>query len=298
MNKLKQKLFKFFNNDEKSNLLLEIPNINEYELSVVYKNKIILRGGNTEDYTKKYDNKTGNYYIKINDNKYYYRVERYSPLNDNQEVFIDLITIKDEYKNNIHCGSIQLDKKRRIANILSLGNSSKCIKSMNPDIKFKYGDIIFQIMMYICKKENLIKIELTDNANITCGNYKLKLSYLKTMTHGLSHYAKYGFTPKELIDKDILDRNYQIYMNNPKINKLELIQMIKSNKNEKIVNHLINVLNKINDQNVIIKKFILMIMSDLENNEYCEFVNNIYKKLFIYAGYKPLLSHDYELEIK
>ncbi len=301
MNNLKQKLFKFFNNEEKSNLLQRIPNLNEYNLVLSKRKNLILKGGNkeTEDYeniyNNIYNNKSGKFYLKINDNKYYYRTDRYSP--SNNEIFIDLITLKDEYKNNIHCGSIQIDKSRGIANILSLGNSTLCIESKNPNIKFKYGDIIFQIMIYICKKENIKKIELTDNSNITCANHKLKLSYLKTMTHGLPHYAKYGFIPKDSDDKIIFDQNYQIYLQNPRINKSELINLIKGTTDKKIISQIIKVLNEINEQNISIKKFISMVTTNLENNQFCELANKIYKKLYISAGYKPLLSQDYKLKL-
>ena len=107
--------------------------------------KIKLIGGVSNDYIKKYNNETGKYNITLNGNQYYYNVERYSYIDekdvkDDKFTFIDLITIKDEYKNNIHCGSIAIDtktKKATKATITSLGNSPKCLIS-NGNVEFKY----------------------------------------------------------------------------------------------------------------------------------------------------------------
>ena len=49
---------------------------------------------------------------------------------------IDLITIKNKYKTNIHCGSIQINIQEKIANIISLGRSQKCLYVNDSNIKF------------------------------------------------------------------------------------------------------------------------------------------------------------------
>ncbi len=311
METLKLKLFSILNNEQKTNLLSLIPNIREYEFVDFTNKNLILRGGNEHisEYKNKYDMKSGKYYLRTNNNKYYYRVERYLPKDDNNIIFIDLITIKDKYNTNIDCGVIQIDRKKQKSNIISLGNSTKCIKSENKNIKFKYGssvlrpqscyarDILFQIMIYICTKENIKKIELTDNSNIRCGDHKLNLSYLKTITHGKPHYVKYGFNIKDPDDKKTLIDNYKRYLEDPKIPKKELIDMIKGKANKEVINHLSLEIERYRQEEIPIKEFILMISKDLTNNEYCELVNNIYKKLYIYGGYKLYLSNDYELEI-
>lgn len=204
-------------NEQKTLLLLKIPYINLFKLQKIYtqeiklclisgahqknediflgfKKNINLIGGNLEEkkdninydkeYNKEYDNNTGNFNIDINDNKYYYRVERYSTgegtkYEDTQEIklclisgahqkidnnfigckkfkFIDFITIKNKYKGLVDCGSISVDIKNKTATITSLGNDSKCLKSKN-NIEFKYGDIMYQIMLHICKKEKIKK---------------------------------------------------------------------------------------------------------------------------------------------
>ena len=297
MSILREKLIKILNSEERINLMNMKISLNNYKYEYKKDRNIIfaLRGGNNKykEYDKNYDNKTGKYNIIIDDNKYYYRVERYS--GDEDFRIIDIISIKDEYKNNIDCGSIQIDKKQRIATIISLGNSNKCIKSDNKKVKFKYGDIIFQIMMNICKKENLRKIELSDNSNINCSGYSLILNYIKTMTHGIPHYYKYGFKFKLENDNKILNNNYKNYMKDPKINKNDLLEIIKNKGSVNIINHLYKVINKLSKEEISIKKFILLLTQDLENREYCELTNNIYITLYEYGGYKPYYSKSYEL---
>lgn len=198
--------------EQKTMLLVKIPYINMFKLTSGYDNKIKLIGGEPNDYNKKYNYETGKYNIVLNGNQYYYNVERYSYVDeknvkDDRFTFIDLITIKDKYKNNIHCGSIAIDTKTKKATITSLGNSPKCLIS-NGNVEFKYGDILFQIMINICKKENVRQIELTDNSYRQCGrlsldsnlatlgSVNLSLDFLKTMTQGFTHYYKYGFKYK------------------------------------------------------------------------------------------------------
>ena len=227
--------------------------INLFKLQKTYKQNINLIGGDPKDiidFDKEYDNNTGKFNIDIDTqekklcfisgahhkidnnflgckNKYYYRVERYSTnegtkYEDNNNKFIDFITIKDKYKNFVDCGSISINIKNKTASITSLGNSPKCLRSTN-NVKFKYGDILFQIMLSICKKENLKEIELTDNSNRKCGDIDLSLDYLKTLTHGFPHYHKYGFKFKNDEDNKILNDNYKNYQNDPKITKNKLL---------------------------------------------------------------------------
>jgi hypothetical protein len=117
--------------------LLNIQNINQYKLISSHNKNFVLTGGsnNIEEYENIYDNKSGKYNIGLNGNKYYYQIERYSL--DKEFRIINLITIKDKYKNTVHCCSIQIDRKDKITNIISLGNSNKCLKSIE-GVEFKY----------------------------------------------------------------------------------------------------------------------------------------------------------------
>ena len=300
---------KNMSNEQKTLLLMKIPYINLFKLQQTYKQNINLIGGNPnenidyeKEYDKKYDNNMGKFNVEINNNKYYYKVERYSTgegtnHEDKKFKFIDFITIKDKYKEFVDCGSISIDIKNKKATITSLGNSQKCLKSKN-NIEFKYGDILFQIMLYICKKEKLKKIELTDNSYKKCGNVELSLDYLKTLTHGFPHYYKYGFKFKDDGDNEILKDNYYNYLNDPKITKIKLLSLLTKKKvDEKTIESINKVLDKLPNNEISIKKIIKLYTLDLTNKENCNLLYKIYKELYIEAGYK-LLSKDYVLNLK
>lgn len=309
---------KHMTNNQKTLFLLKIPNINSFKLNSIYKKNINLVGGNLKynknghidwdkEFKNKYNKNSGKFNIVIDDNKYYYKVERYSSneneINEDTEFkFIDLITIEDEYENNIDCGNIVIDIKNNTASITSLGSNTKCIKSKN-NIKFKYGDILFQIMLYICKKENIKQIEITDNAYIQCGSIRLNLNCLKTLTHGYPHYHKYGFIYKNKKDNKILEKNKQIFTSEPKINKNQLVLLIKNNFDKKnIIETVINILNKYEkkyNNNVIpIQKFVKLLSLDLNNTNFCELLESIYMDLFEIAGYSKYFTQDFVLVLK
>lgn len=308
MNSIKYKIMANMTDDQKTILLLKIPYINMFKPISNYENKIKLIGGALNDFNKKYNNRTGKYNIELNGNRYYYNVERYSYTDekgvaDNKFTFIDLITIKDKYKNNIHCGSIAIDTKTKRATITSLGNSPKCITSENNDVVYKYGDILFQIMIDICKKENVKAIELTDNSYVLCcaGDVNLSLDYLKTMTQGLTHYSKYGFKYKRDYDNTILKKNHKHFLTDPTI-KADII--LKLLKNKKIDDETIDKIKKLfeiykkdtNSDNISVKKFVKFYTEDLTNKKRCAFIERIYGELYILAGYKTYLTKDYILQ--
>ena len=307
MNSIKHKIMKYMTNEQRTLLLLKIPYINLFKLENTYIKNIKLIGGDPneiikyeKEYNKKYDKDTGKFYININNNKYYYRVERYSSgenesNEDKQYKFIDLITIKDKYKNYIDCGSIAIDTINNIATITSLGSNIKCLKSKN-NVEFKYGDILFQIMLYLCKKEKIIKIELTDNSYRQCGNITLSLNYLKTLTHGIPHYYKYGFKYKYDKDNKILKENHKHFITDPKMKKNDLILLIKEKKiDDNVIKQLIKILGSDKTDKVSIKRFVKMITLDLNNIEYCNLIEKIYIDLLEIAGYITYYTKDFEL---
>lgn len=309
MNSIKHRIMKNMTNEQKTLFLLKIPFVNLFELQKIYKKNINLIGGNQKknidydkEFNKEYDNNTGKFNVEIDDNKYYYRVERYSTgegtkFEDKKFKFIDFITIKNKYNGIVDCGSISIDVKNKIATITSLGNDSKCLKSKN-NVKFKYGDIMYQIMLYICKKEKIKKIEITDNSYRKCGDIELSLDYLKILTHGFPHYHKYGFRFKYNKDNEILIENNNNFQNDPKITKNKLLSLLKNNNvDENLIDKIIKVFDKLKNNEISIKKIVDLFTSDLNNKENCDLIYKIYIDLYKEAGYKPYFTKDYILNI-
>lgn len=235
----------------------------------------------------------------VNNNEYYYyNVERYMPPNDSN-IFIDMVSInKKNYQDddNKICGSIQIDKTNNHATIISLGKQYRCIKPIDNNVSFKYGDITFQIMLDICKRENIKYINLTDNAHITCGDNNINLDLLKTMTHGMTHYRKYGFKFKNYIDEETYIFNKKLYDTIPTIKKNKLIDLIKST-DSKIKNKVIDILMKFNKNDISVRKFIGILTLDLENIEMCKLAHDLYPILFVKSGYKSYLTDSFYLNL-
>lgn len=307
MNSIKHKIMTNMTNEQKTIFLLKIPYINMFKLMSNCENKIKLIDGEPNDYNKKYNNETGKYNITLNGNQYYYNVERFSyvdekDVKDDKFTFIDLITIKDKYKNNIHCGSIAIDTKAKKATITSLGSSPKCLISTG-NIEFKYGDILFQIMINISKKENVKQIEITDNSYRQCGDVNLSLDYLKTMTHGFTHYHKYGFRYKYEPDNKILKENHEHFLTAPTIKANKILTLLNEKKIDDKTIEKIKKLFEIykketNSDYISVKKFVKFYTNDLTNIEYCKFIEKLYIDLYKLAGYKPYFTKDYYLKLK
>lgn len=62
------------------------------------------------------------------------------------------------------CGLILIDKERNEANVQSVSNYSDCVSCKNPNINYKVGAIMIQIIIHECKKLKIKKITLEDNS--------------------------------------------------------------------------------------------------------------------------------------
>ena len=157
-------------------------------------------------------------------------------------------------------------------------------------------------MINICKKENVKTIELTDNSYRQCGDVNLSLDYLKTMTHGFTHYHKYGFKYKYVSDNKTLKKNHELFLTNPTI-KADVI--LKILKNKKIDNETIDIIKKLfetykkdtKSDDISVKKFIKFHTTDLTNKKRCKFIERIYIDLYKKAGYKTYFTKDYILKL-
>lgn len=122
---------------------------------------------------------------------------------------------------------------------------------------------------------------------------------MKTLTHGFPHYHKYGFKFKYEKDNEILKENYNNYQNNPKITKSKLLLLLKKNNvNEKSIETVTKVFNKLKNNEISIQKFVKLYTLDLTNKENCDLIYKIYIELYKEAGYKLYYTKDYILNLK
>jgi hypothetical protein len=194
--------------------------------------------------------------------------------------------------------------------IQSISNQDDCIKSEDNRYKYKVGDILMQIIIQLVKEKKLFshikQIELTDISKKMCYGIGLQLIYLRTITHGIPYYAKYGFRPNNEEDYDIFKYN----RNNFKLNKtitndklLQIIEKSKSNDNNSYKKYFYDY---IKSNNIINPKILLTDMIKVMNNtndvnekkEICNFIHKIYKKIFNILGYKDYENKIWILEIR
>lgn len=230
-----KKLYNSLDNNQRYKITF-IENIENFKLKfnkkIKLNGKYIMHGGTVQNNTYIYNedklNRLDKEIVEIDNNQYYYNVERYESFGDDDNLMIDIVSIKKKnYEDESEiCGSIQIDKKLKIATILSLGNNIKCIRLKKGNDIYKNGDIVFQIMVDICKKEGIIQIHLTDNSYKKCGYNNLNLDILKTLTHGKTHYMKYGFKFKKRSEHNRFEYNKKILLSLPIIAKKELINLI------------------------------------------------------------------------
>lgn len=188
----------------------------------------------------------------INDKKYYVDIEK-SLIEDDK---------KDEYQlsflslnnSNTTYGIILINVNTKEAIIQDVGNLEYCVvDDENKDIK-KKGFIIMNIMIDLCKKNNISNIKLADNSYHICKNVKIQLIYARTLTHGLPYYSKFGFMPINEKNVKVMKNNYKIMKKIKDFNLLkfipkndkycELIKIIKKNKNKNLKNLLKYILDK------------------------------------------------------
>jgi len=198
--------------------------------------------------------------------------------------------------------------------IQAIMNQDDCVKSEDKNDVYKVGDILMQIIIQLVKKDKSLshikQIELSDTSKKMCYNIGIELLYLRTITHGIPFYAKYGFKPEYDVDRDTFRYN----RNNFKLNKtitndelFKIIEKVKINKNKKTNNiYKKYFYNYIKDNNIINPKILLTNMIKVMNNtndvnekkEICNIVNFIYKDIYRILGYKDYRKKIWILKIR
>jgi hypothetical protein len=252
--------------------------------------------------------------IKLKDGKTYeYHIDTIVPYDDNKKQ----ISFLNLTETNDNCMFLFFDTQNSKENTLyiqSISNQDDFIKSEDNRYKFKVGDILMQIIIQLVKENKLFshikQIELTDISKKMCYGIGLQLIYLRTITHGIPYYAKYGFRPNNEEDYDIFKYNRNNYKLNKTITNDELfkiIEKVKINKNKK-TNKVYKkyFYNYIKDNNIINPKILLTNMIKVMNNtddvnekkEICNIVDSIYKNIYRILGYKDYRKKIWILKIR
>lgn len=259
--------------------------------------------------------------IIIDNNEYFYNIETGITVNaKKQEYTLKLITL-DGYEG---CGTILYSLLSKKANISNVYSANECIFTKDPNIKYKVGDILMQIMIYICRQLKIKYLELTDNSNYPFTGEGIKLSIFRTMTKGEPYYMKFGFL--NIIEKNKINENKSVYKKKPKMNADEILKIIKNNidTEDQYYNDAINILNKVTKKvknNIIdVTAFVNYIFAKAKDeeknieivrdknaknvrnrialiNKYSYILNRIMIDLYTKSGYKLLTNEKYILEL-
>ena len=245
--------------------------------------------------------------IKINlrNNKYEARIYKYDDGYLNTINFVKIHSIFnnniDDFDENDNCGILIIDKENN-AVIQSINNYTDCIKCFN-NKSLKIGEILLQIMIGICVYKNVNKIQLTDNSYLECGNEKIPLIYLRTLTKGEPYYIKFNFLPinhnkkGDRVENEYYKNELQIYKDNidifnknPTIKKNKLIKILNYKKFDEIKDkNMIEYINNIlipsfNDESILISKFVGDLIKDKKKIS-CHLLNYILMNLYDKCGY-------------
>ena len=253
------------------------------------------------------------YDIKLKDNKtYYYNINAIEPIGKTKYKMLFL-----NFDNINECACLTFGTKKSKDNVLRIDGIKSfedCIMCKDNKHKFKSGDILMQIIMELVKNDpnfsHITKIELADSSQKSCYNIGLRLVYLRTMTHGIPYYAKFGFRPMLKTDyKNVFDYNRNNFKLNKTITRDELLNIIK-NKKINMSKKTYEIYEKYMKKNIVNKKIInpILLISQIikmadnsvvenKNNKIkieeknkliglCDFISNIYIDIYEFLGYK------------
>lgn len=323
-------LFKNINYKNK----LEIQNI----LNVIHKNLKTSKAYLTKE-THKLNFKSQHggkkYEILLADNKTYeYHLSTIEPVDNNHKMmhFINLNEDFDSRKQSSHfCGqedclfliydTVESGKNTLI--IQGITNRDDCIKCKDDCIKckdeshvYKTGDILMQILFKLINKSSKFShikvIKLSDISKKMCYNVGIELKYLRTITHGIPYYAKYGFRPATKYDQDVFKHNRNLFDKNKFVDSSVVLKLIEDNKNKFGINIYNDVYKKyfytylLQHENINTVDFITNIISltelkDITKKEkkgICKFLHSIYKDLYKIIGYREYNEDKWYLRIR
>ena len=172
--------------------------------------------------------------IKLENGKTYeYHIDTIVPYDDTKTQ-ISFMNLTETHDNCVFLFFDNSDSKDNTLYIQAIMNQDDCIKSEDKNDVYKVGDILMQIIIQLVKKDKSLshikQIELSDTSKKMCYNIGLDLKYLRTITHGIPFYAKYGFIPNNEENYNIFKYNRNNYKLNRTITNNELFKIIEKSK--------------------------------------------------------------------
>lgn len=264
----------------------------------------------------KFKNQIGGeaYEIELKDgNTFYYNINDVEPIGKSKYKMLFMT-----FDGINECACLTFGKKESnnaVLRIDGIKSFDDCILCKDKEHKFKSGDILMQIILELVKNNpeftHIKQIELADSSQKKCYDIGLKLIYLRTITHGIPYYAKFGFRPMLKTDyKDVFVHNRNNFKLNKMMTKNELLNIIKKKKinmtentfeiyekylkkhilNNEIINPVILILQtiKIVDNSIVENKNQKIKIIECKNDlrGLCDFISNIYIDIYKFLGYK------------
>jgi len=252
--------------------------------------------------------------IDIKNTKYQTKIYEYDDGYSKTINFVKINSIfnkkEDDFNEDEFCGILIFDYENN-ATIQSINNYNDCVKCFE-NKSFKVGEILFRIMICICVFKKIKKIHLIDNSYLECGNDKIPLINLRTITQGKPYYAKYGFYPinhNENGENDYYRNELQIYRDNidtfntnPTIKKNKLIKILNYKKfdeikDKKMIEYLNNILiqyiNSFKSNKIPIKDVVIFMINEKKKIP-CLLLMNIIMPLFYGCGYNQYKYKHFE----
>ena len=242
--------------------------------------------------------------IKLENGKTYeYHIDTIVPYDDTKTQ-ISFMNLTETHDNCVFLFFDNSDSKDNTLYIQAIMNQDDCIKSEDKNDVYKVGDILMQIIIQLVKKDKSLshikQIELSDTSKKMCYNIGLDLKYLRTITHGIPFYAKYGFIPNNEENYNIFKYNRNNYKLNRTITNNELFKIIEKSKSNDNNSYKKYFYDYIKSNNIINPKILLTdmikVMNDTndinEKKEICNFINRIYKKIFKILRYKKYKEYE------
>jgi hypothetical protein len=243
------------------------------------------------------------YETTLADSKTYeYHLSSIKPLDDNRKM-MHFINLNEDFEDCLFLIYDTVESGNSNLIIQGIMNRNDCVKCKDDTHIYRTGDILMQILLSIVNKSSkfahIKTIKLSDISKKMCFNLGLELKYLRTITHGIPFYAKYGFRPTTSYDQNVFKHNRNLFTQHKQLHNLTMLELIEDNKSKFDKNIYDNIYKKYfynylhNNEQINPEFFIKNIIdmtemktiSDNEKRNICKFLHSIYKDIFKLIGY-------------